>query len=100
MRPRSAPGEAKKDPGRAKMNPRRRQEPKMVKISSFLTPPSAPRHDSTALLGVRLEKKLGLGHQKCCTVALFREKTFKSFGLAAFFRLFSHPNQHFLTILS
>ena len=37
--------------------------------------------------------------QKCCTVALFREKTFKSFGLAAFLRSFSQPNRGFERIL-
>ena len=80
------------------MSPRRRQEPKMVKISRFLTPPSAPRHDSTRLFGVPLTTRGPQKAKKCRTVVLFREKTFKSLGLAAFMRLFSQPNRVFLMI--
>ena len=90
-RPQEAKNEAQEGPRRGQKGPREGQnEPpeapgaKRVKNIDFWTPQSPLRHDTTALLGVRLEKKLGLGHQKCCTVALFREKTFKSFGLAAF----------------
>ena len=54
----------------------------MPKISDFLTPQSAPRHDSTTLLGVRLKKRGPQKAKKCCTVALFAQQSSTKHGLA------------------
>ena len=65
-RPQEAKNEAQEGPRRGQKGPREGQnEPpeapgaKSDKNRDFGTPQSPPRHDTTALLGVRLEKKLG-----------------------------------------
>ena len=71
-------------PQETKNEPRRRQEPKTVKIRRFLTPPSAPRHDSTKLLGVRFEIKL---EKTTLRIRILQGFTFEkraSLGLARF----------------
>ena len=49
------------------MSPRRRQEPKMSKSIDLKTPQSAPRHDSTTLFGVSLEKNMDFCYKKVST---------------------------------
>ena len=60
-----------KDPWRPQITAQRRKEPKRLNFCRFLTPRSAPRHDSTALLGVRLEKNIDLRRQKYCKLRSF-----------------------------